>query len=406
MDFIKKVINYCIYLYVIFVVIIPVKYESESNYVSLLLLAVIVLFYLIKSFSSHSGIKTFISEIRDFVTNFLSLSMTFLFLVMAVSWSYSLDKSLSLNESVRFLSYIVLFYMIKYNFKERKDIRTLMLLSIISALFINLICLYQYITKTGLMKVYGVWRVTSTIGNPNSVGAFIIILFFPIFLISLKEKKLKSKIALLILDLLMLFGLFSSGSRNALLGLIIGIFILALIYNYKIMYCSVILIVMFIFSSTFRQRVIDIANISQDESRLVLWKTALYMIKDHFWLGVGNGNFVTYYDTYRKKHLELQYSNYTHFPSHNSYLKIESELGVLGGISFISMLVSALFYVIQTVKNCQDELIKSFYTGFIASMAVFYFMNISDNFFFVPKVALFFWILLASSQACLYNIKE
>ena len=132
-------------------------------------------------------------------------------------------------------------------------------------------------------------------------------------------------------------------------------------------------------------------------------KQLLMMIKEHPILGVGNGNYVTRYNEYVSKYKEFKYYDYKNYPSHNSYLKVQSELGIIGIVSFLGIVVIALFRVKKLYSTTTDNFHKAFYMGVMASMVAFLFMNLSDNLFFVPKATTYFWFLLATAEALLNN---
>ena len=89
------------------------------------------------------------------------------------------------------------------------------------------------------------------------------------------------------------------------------------------------------------------------------------------------------------------------YPTHNSYLKVQSELGILGIGSFLGIVITALFRIKKLYTTTTDKFHKPFYIGVMASMIAFLFMNLSDNLFFVPKATTYFWFLLATVEALL-----
>ncbi|KEH90392.1 hypothetical protein Z965_00595 [Clostridium novyi A str. BKT29909] len=104
-----------------------------------------------------------------------------------------------------------------------------------------------------------------------------------------------------------------------------------------------------------------------------------------------------------KNYPELWYNNHVNFPSHNSYLKVQSELGIVGIVSFVLLLLSIVIKMKQFATRVTDKFYKYFYTGFFVSVIVFLIMNVSDNFLFVPKVCSYFWILVAIAQSINHN---
>lgn len=106
--------------------------------------------------------------------------------------------------------------------------------------------------------------------------------------------------------------------------------------------------------------------------RLHYWGDTLRIIKTKPLTGVGLGNF------------NLAESRY----AHNSYLQIWAEMGILG-------LVSIIWLIISVLKPARSAWL-------ISSCAVFLTHNLIDFSFFLPEVSLLWWIilgLLCGSQA-------
>lgn len=376
-------------------------------------LMVIVLLYLIGIIINKNIRKNFIFGIKDFFTNFTSIFMMVLFLAMIISILYARNKGLAIDESVRFLAYIILFFIIKYEFFQIKYIYVSLSTYIGTVLLYSIFGIYQYFTGALLNKKFiftydfgAGERIASTFGNPNSYAAFLILAIFPILMLIIHSKNLKRRVIYSVTFLIVLCNLILTFSRNSWIGFFIGCIILCIIYSWKLLFLIIAGGIGAVFTPEIQHRIKDISDMSQNLSRIKLWKTATYMIKDHPFLGVGNGNFVEYYDQYVKNYKELFYPNYHHYPTHNSYLKVESELGIIGIGSFIGIFVAAFLSLRKLVKTTEYLFVKVFYTGFIASFIAFLFMNISDNLFFIPKVTTYFWILLALAQGAAINKKE
>ena len=249
------------------------------------------------------------------------------------------------------------------------------------------------------------YKVAATMDNPNNLAAFLILALFPMIMLAIYEKEKIKKSFYILLSLLIFTNLILTGSRNAIIGIAVGIVILAIVYNFRLFILMAILGVLSIFIPVIRTRLMAITDKTQNESRVYLWEIAKRMIKDHPLFGVGNGNYVALHDKYTE--IYPQFKFYTDIKvTHNSYLKIESELGIIGGLSFIGILVSALIAVKKFISTTQEEFFKFFYTGFLAAMIAFYVMNLSDNLFFVPKTTSYFWILLAISQGIMFRVKS
>jgi putative inorganic carbon (HCO3(-)) transporter len=393
--------------YVTLLPLIPQEVKVKGATFNDLIFIIIVFVYIISIVLSKENRKNFIKGVIDFFTNKLSIFMAVLLAAMILSTFYAVDKKLALSESARFITYIFMYFLIKYEFNTKKQINILLRCYIGISFVISCIGIVQHFTGFALgeqfVKVYelsGSIKITSTLSHPNTYGAYLILIIFPMIMLSIYEKNKRKKIFYILFSMLVFVNLLMTFSRNALLGFALGAVVLALIYSIKLIFALGGFGILTLFIPSVFLRVKDITNLSQNESRIKLWKTALMMIKEHPILGVGNGNFVTQYDTYIVKY-RLDYNSYTHYPTHNSYLKVQSELGVVGIVSFLGVLVTALFRVKKLYTTTVDEFHRAFYMGVMASMVAFLFMNFSDNLFFVPKATTYFWFLLATTEALL-----
>lgn len=406
-------ISYClICLYIIILPLIRSEFEIAGQKLSDVILALIMLSYLLQLIICKQSRSKFIDGIKDFFTSYLSIFMSILALMMLVSVSYAAEKSLALSESIRFIVYIIIYFIIKYDINSKKHTIGMIRSYIFTTVILCLFGIYQYFTGYGLegkfKENYGYlrYKVMANMDNPNNLAAFLILAIFPMIMLAIYEKAKMKKIFYIVLSTLIFTNLILTGSRNAIIGIMVGVVILAIIYNFRLFILMIFLGGISTFIPVIRTRLMAITDKTQNESRVYLWEIAKRMIKDHPLFGVGNGNYVSLYDKYTDIYPQFKFYGYTRFPCHNSYLKIESELGIIGGISFIGILISALIQVKKFISTTQDEFYKFFYTGFLASMVSFYVMNVFDNLFFVPKTTSYFWILLAISQGIMFRVKS
>ena len=402
-------------LYIIVNPLIPYKTQIKNVTISGdIILFSIFLVYLLQVIFYREKRLNFIKGLKDFFTDYLNLCMAGLLTVMIISITYSLEKGLAVSESFRFATYILLFFIIKYDFNKKKYIKGFINSYIVCVSIMSVFGIYQYFTEFALSENFiktdgflGRPRVTVSLDNSNNFGAFLILAIFPIIMITLYERSIKKKVLFGLLSLSLLVNIIFCYSRNAMSGFVIGFIILAIVYSWRLLLPIGGVSALVFLIPQIGGRLKEIGNSSENYTRIKLWKTAWYMIKDHPILGVGNGNFISRYDSYVAKYPELYiYYEYKRFPCHNSFLKIQSELGILGSISFIGILVASLFKIKNLIEYTEDKFYKYFYTGFLASMVAFFFMNLSDNLFFVPKTTAFFWLILALGEAIMYGNKE
>ncbi|MBU5485496.1 O-antigen ligase family protein [Clostridium sp. MSJ-11] len=408
MEIPNKILSLLLYSYVLLLPILPSKFKiGKIPFNGDVILALLILFYLLMIMFLKDHRRKFIKGIKDFFTNYLDIFIFVLIAIMFISISYSVDKKIALGETLRFSTYIALYFIIKYELNEKKILDNILKLYIIAGTIISTIGIFEYSRGIGYVQQseHGVMvRIFSTLENSNNLGVFMVIFIFPVIMLALNESNRRKKIMYIVISLLALANIILSFSRNAWVGLVIGCIILAITYNWKIIIGLFGLGGLSLFIPAVWNRVVEITDISQNLSRIKLWDIALMMIKDHPIRGVGNGNYRALYEEYRLLYKnKIEYYPGQNFHPHNIILKIQTELGIFGTISFIAMILSIATKLIKFINSCKDSFYKAFYKGFLASFIAFICMNFIDNFFSAPKVIAFFWILIAVFRAISYS---
>lgn len=220
--------------------------------------------------------------------------------------------------------------------------------------------------------------------NINVIAGFLA-LVFPLFFILIKEKKnAKVYVAMMIF---VLFAIFLTKCRIVILVSFISTIIFLLEYrkNKIIKVLITVLIVSLISAIVYASMAKTSFNSVGD--RLVWWKTAYLIFKENIFLGCGFGNYMVLFKTFRP---ELVVN--TLF-AHNIFVQLLAEIGLVGLLSFIVLLLS--FY-----KKFVDRLIEgkdvSFYVYVSLSITSFIIVNLVDYSFFVPANMLVFFMIFSS----------
>lgn len=147
-----------------------------------------------------------------------------------------------------------------------------------------------------------------------------------------------------------------------------------------------------------RIRLLEVFDITQNSSRVKIWKTASYMIKDNPITGVGYENFSVQYEPYVLKNLDNNVwigTDYTPLHPHNIFLKIQTELGVVGSLLFIAFLCISTIMLFKLIKNSYKLKYNEIIIGITTSFIVFQFMNLIDCYYSAPKVIISLLLILA-----------
>lgn len=284
---------------------------------------------------------------------------------------------------------------------------------LLSGLVTSVLAIYQHFT--GWMVPWDFWannetyRVTAWYGFPNGVGLFLA----PLVVMAatgvwqkLTNRSRDSYLLLITYSLLLIAGslaVFYAKSTGGLIGILAGIGMLLLL-NKRTHWPAVIVGVIACTSLLGLPGLQDLKHevLLQDRSgqiRVSMWKEAVQLLKDRPLLGAGLASYderiVPYHTTVNGEGIEI-----FHHP-HNIFLTIYVNLGLLGLIGFVLMLIG-FFY--NAFRSSHQSLISNF---LVATMTAIIVTGLVDSPYIKNDLAVLFWVLplllLTSSYANLEN---
>ena len=322
--------------------------------------------------------------------------------------------SISMEESIRIamlMTMFVLFYFVVINvITTRKQLKMILYVMLTVGTLTAIYGIYQY--KYG--DVYSqAWldsemfedirmRVYATLENPNVYGEYLI-LIIP-FTISLfwTEKGWKKKMFLIATLGIMGLALILTYSRGCWLGVIIAIAILALIIDKRFIFLGILLLLFapLILPDTIISRFTSIGNLEDTSTsyRVNIWMGTLSMLKDYWLSGVGMG--IT---SFNKIYPLYSYNNIKAPHSHNLFLQIMVEYGIVGFIVMIGVMYNYFKIAIISMKAKKDIVLG----GLMASMIGYLIQSMTDHTWYNYRVVLIFWVMIALTvTASKINLKE
>jgi len=286
---------------------------------------------------------------------------------------------------------------------------------IASAALVALYGLYQKVTgnisttwQDSEMFSYIDGRITSTLENPNVLAEYLIMTLPFAFAFFLTAKKGVSRILALALCGLSGAALIFTWSRGAWLGLMIGGTIFLLLYSRHtisaLLFCCLgIPFLPFVIPESILLRLTSIGNLADSSTsyRMSIWKAAVRMFSDHLFsgIGIGEGAFATVYPEYALAGIESA----PH--SHNLFLQIGIELGIVGLGVFLLILIlfarSALTLSAETVGLRAPFGVRSIkkranvysLAGFCGILAVLA-QGMTDYVWYNYRVFFLFWLVI------------
>ena len=245
--------------------------------------------------------------------------------------------------------------------------------------------------------IEGSGRVTGLFNNPNYLGMWLTIcLPFSISLLRIEKVK-SSKIILFILNLLIIYFAIFTYSRNAFLGVLIGLIV---VFGIKrIIYFSILIFFGILIFNYFLPNIFNmndsflfnkLTNIDPtfNYPRINIWKNAFSLISQRPLFGWGAGT-LPYVTTYLPP-----FQNYQH--THNLIIELAFNFGIPISMLVFSEIGIILKQAFIKIKNLRNSIYEyKIYIPFLASFIVFIVAQLTDITYYDGKISIIFSILLA-----------
>jgi putative inorganic carbon (hco3(-)) transporter len=262
---------------------------------------------------------------------------------------------------------------------------------IISGVISSLYSIYTFLNMDydPKFKIGGLWE------SQNIFSMYLMIIFLFNLSFVINKSKRKNLFLYLFSLITIFFAIILSQTRGVWLAIIISI-LFYFIKRPKVIFPFLIIlgIMMLSFFGIFKERFFSVIYFTKDVSslgRLQGWISSIILIKDNILLGYG-------YDSYiylRDNVLPFYFVEVIH--SHNTYLRMWLENGLIGFVLYFSIFATAIIYSFKNRKNkvflnYYKVYIDGFQMSFIGLLVVFFFepyLSMFDN------STLFIWIFIS-----------
>jgi len=394
-----------------------------------LLTEVILFFWLIKL------VFTFGSRASNWKLGFQTILPAFIFIAilgLAIIFSQSPYRSFwgSYSRKMGYLTWLhffAFFLILFFNLKNNKQIKRILKAILFSSLVVILYGFCQFLGfdfVNWYEPASRTFRIFSTIGQPNFLGSWLL-LVIPIIVLFLiraskkfkKDKSIKQQIIGALIVSLLFFAVFSlalTQSRGAWIGFFFAFFFFSIIYNFLqkqkrlALPLTTLLVIIIIFTvylnfnplsprlddSFLVSRFKSLTNLRHSvtgQARINNWEVAINLIKQKPVLGYGmetqSFNFVKYY---KPEMALVEKINVYPDRAHNDFLDTLLISGVLGLVSYLFLIGSVFYFALKNIfKNKSRLTVLILLTGLLG-----YLISLQFSFHVIPT-AIYFWGYMA-----------
>ena len=248
-------------------------------------------------------------------------------------------------------------------------------------------------------------RMTAAMKYPNDFGAYLALtgmLGMGIAIAEWSEGRRRRALAASAVVLLTIVGLIATFSRGAWLGLAVAVLVASLLYRTRMAIPCLVGagLAVALLPPIYLDRLTSILSIhpgSASEERLLIWESALRMIKEHPWLGFGLNTYNATFPTFKSP--EIWGTPY----AHNCYLQLTVELGLIGLALFTWLLLAILKQGWRPHLRPGWERAASL--SLVAAVAGYMTQSATDTNWYSLPLAVMWWLAIGHIDA-LGNIAE
>ncbi len=311
---------------------------------------------------------------------------------------------------------ILFFFVLVDALNSERKLRNFLYILFLSSALLGIDGIYQYFTHKDFIRnrpIIFTTRIYATFPTPNDFGCYLITVI-P-FLVTVFFTKFRFKAVKFILPALftLLFTcLVMTVSKGAWFAFIASALFLGVwIYPVGVFF---LLLGLFItvtqpfYPALIKERLgsfflgFDASSLGDPGSieRKIFWQAGWKMFKSSPWIGLGLGTFM-----FNFKRFVIDTYKYGPAYAHNCYLQMLSELGVIGLVSFLSILILFFYNGIKIIHNREKTFFWYILLASLAAVLGYSVQMAVDTTFYSLDLGLLFWILLGLGVAAMNNIR-
>ena len=314
--------------------------------------------------------------------------------VLGVGVFYSIEAMASLYELIRVTSIFAIFVLAILALNDGLPYMRILYTIVLSAIIPFIFAAYQIVFDAGLTTTPGVdSRIYGTFSHPSPFAFYVLtVVAICFYLLHIGQKNLMVYSAFAA-AVIVLIGTFTRGAWLALLTFlsIVGIMRVPKIF-FGMVACAILL---FFMSTTIHDRVEDIYNPPSDSSirwRFTQWENMYGVALHRPLVGHGTGTeTIAHYYAFGPD----AGNQYTH----NDYLKMFIENGILGVGAFLLLMVTTIILIFRRYRMHRGTAQGEFALMILALFAVFALVAVGDNVIRSTATQWVIWTLVAIALA-------
>lgn len=349
----------------------------------------------------------------------LNLPLVLFFVVACVSIFNSIEPRTSLQGLIKVLKYLGIYFLMIEGIDDLKLVKNIITALILGAVIVCIDGVIQYIIGKDLFHSnpliinVDLKRMTAAFRHCNDFGVYLVTVVGVIWALALYEFKKKVKWITFIAALLVTVCILLTFSRGAALAFYGAMLLMGVVKKDKLILIVLILSLAampFLIPSGVKEWSKETHSFLEffcNLDRIAFYKSAIQMIKDHPFIGVGINTFMKAYPRYKVHDVDIITADYCY--AHNNYLQMAGEIGLIGLGIFLWVLV-ALFlelravYLKEGIRINKDKegkirkdkgiFVSNVALGLGCGVLAFLLNGLTESSFYFSKIVVVFWFVV------------
>ncbi len=317
------------------------------------------------------------------------LPFSIFLLICGLSIFASQDFLESVSDWLRFVSIFFIYIVTRLIAVSEKKIRLVLNVILLSVLIPVFLGYYQFLTGSGYETQSEAGRIIGTFAHPNDFSSYLLVVLVFCTAQLCEKESLISKRLLAPLVLLMLFAFVLTFSRGSWVVFVFSMVVMGILrYRRILVFLPVFLIAALFLIPGVQDRIYEVLDPSHAratsgwEWRLNAWAQVGTLLSEKPIFGHG---------------LSMVFIKMGYL-THNDYLRLLVEVGIVGLLAYLWMAVQFLSQTWRDYKRTQSNIAKSFHVGLLALTLGFLLRQAADNTLRNTAAMMFFWIFLALTR--------
>jgi len=363
-------------------------------------------------------IKQILSKRTPWAGTPLDLPLIVFVGISLLSVGISIDPKWSIREAVQIGVYVTYYFLLTNVLRTRESVVRAANMVILATVSVALVGM-SGITGHATTHTGGFQRMLAGFGDPNLSANYLLMGLPVAFVLSLdKSKKLSEKWLYILATGILGTGMLLTYSRAGWVVSILVLLLVSFLVRTALKGMSVLMVAVLMLgllgAPSLQQRAVQATSLDESSnlSHFYLWKSAWTIITGHPVLGIGAGAFPRYFKKYVGtsvlppmnvfgKPVYFSHLGENGFLAHNAFLQMWAELGTLGFLTFIFIIIRFVRIMVSQIKNMEDDPFKLVLIGLFGAVVGIALDNLS-----ITNLIDHFWGTLAIAMAGAQAVKS